>query len=232
MSTLSGKQSIKIAIADDHPIICDAIQSNFQKSDDFKISYVVNDGEELLSIINDLNTQVLILDLKLPKVNGIDCLKYVRNKFPNIKIVIFSGTSNSTQILECINLGVNSFVSKFMIGDDLLESVRNVLKSEYYFNNFVMDIVRAHHKHLLIQDPIFMKTGISFTKIEKQVISLTFNEHTVSDISEKLGLSKRTIEGHRHKIIKKIATRMECKSVIGISKFVMQFHLEEDCGEK
>lgn len=224
MERFTTSSKVKIAIADDHPIVCEGLKLFIRDSSDFSVSYIVHDGEELLSIINSSNTDVLLLDLKMPKMNGIECIKMIRKKFPNIKIIVLSSTSKVEKILTCINLGVNSFISKAMVSNELQIAIRKVIISEFYYCDIITQLIKDHHKKILINDPVFAKTGIYFTETEKKLLKLIFLEYNNDEIAKKMNLSKRTIECHRLNIVKKIG----CKGTLGVLKFILKYDILDD----
>lgn len=223
MSTSILRLPVRIAIADDHPMMCEAIKSFLRQNEQFKISYMVNSGEELLSIINDKNTDVLILDLGLPVIDGIECIKFLKNNYPKIKIIIFSASEDHKKIITCVNLGVNSYLSKLSDCFELINTVNKVLRSERYFNTEISKIIHQRYFNLLSSNEVFVKTGIHFTKHEIEVISYLCEEKTIPEIAELMKMSHRTVEGYKLKITKKI----RCKGIAGIVKFATAYCLDE-----
>lgn len=195
---------IRIALVDDHKIFLKSLSSLFQSEEAFNVVLTASSGEHfLLHLQNypDFKIDVLLLDLKMKEVSGLDCLKYLQKHRPDIKTIVLSMFSESPFIHECFQYGVRSFISKESEPETLIEAIKKVHKEGHYINHSISKLlienIQGKHKSVLL------KPSEVLSAKELEVLMYICQGLTAEDIGVKVNRSKRTVEGHRQKLLEK-----------------------------
>lgn len=199
-------RDIKYIIADDHKIFRQGIR--FALGEDTQLTCVgeAEDGKELMTLLQKVKTDVILLDLKMPKMDGIDAAKAIREKHPDLKIIILTMHEDDNFILHMLDIGVNGYLAKSTDADEIIVAIHEVYDNQYYFNDMVS---KAMLKSLVEKNQIKpkFKDGIELSDKEREVLKLICEEHTNAEIAEKIFLSARTVEGIRSSLLEKIGVR-------------------------
>jgi DNA-binding NarL/FixJ family response regulator len=192
---------LKIFIADDHQILIDGIVSFFEDLDGFKVVGWANDGANLLQQIATLTPDIILLDLNMPKLDGIATLKKLRENYPNIKVIILSNYHQSQLIKETKNLGANGYVLKNGSKTDLLQAIEAIKNGKSFFPSesdkaeapsvFTDEFTKKHH----------------LTKREVEIIRLVCEELNSKEIADKLFIAEFTVTTHRRNILSKLGLK-------------------------
>jgi DNA-binding NarL/FixJ family response regulator len=149
--------------------------------------------------------EVVLLDIRMPNLDGFETTKIVLEEYPNIKIIVLTMHEEERHIIKMIELGVNGYLMKNASPDEVLECIRSVMEYDYYFNNKITNIMRKvmmYKGKRTIDHAIF-----DLSEREIEVLELICKEFTAKEIGEKLFISFRTVEGHRKKLIAKLNVR-------------------------
>ena len=192
---------IKVGIVDDHCLIRQGIIGLLSKFDDLKIILEASNGEELLKNIPNHIPDVLLLDLKMPMMNGTRTLKILNEKYPTLRILILSAFLDDIYISECLDYGINGFLSKSMRIEEIVKAIRIASQNEVYLSNiFSNTLLRKYVVENRKQDKKLLP---EFTHNEIRLTELLSQEKTTEEISKLLFLSKRSVEIKREKIKEK-----------------------------
>lgn len=213
---------IKVAIADDEAL--------FRKGmgmliDDFEgIEYVLEagNGQELLDklAVVEETPDVVLLDLNMPVLNGIDTAKVLKERHPNLKIIVLSTYFSKAFIINMIEIGAASYLPKNTSPEEVEQTIREVADKGFFYNQAVMEIIREN----MIQKTrpkIKMPFQIELTSREREVLQLICEQYKTSEIGEKLFISPRTVDGHRNKLLEKVG----CRNTAGLVVFAIQHNL-------
>lgn len=196
-------EKYKIGIVDDHNIIIDGLEMLLSFEKDIEISKTYNDGYELIEDIRNNNVQfdLILMDLMMPKISGLDCSKILKKEFPQIKIMILSMNCDAKVINELINnIGVEGYLSKSVSRKELVESIDLVRKGYIHLSNEA-NLCLENYREKLIQNE-----HIKLSSREKDIVKLMMEGFTNREISEKLFISESTVETHRKNIYRKTDT--------------------------
>jgi DNA-binding NarL/FixJ family response regulator len=212
-------KKIKIHLADDHQVLIDGIQFLLQTVADFEIVGFSLNGKNIYDEVILNQAQVLILDLNMPKKDGIEVIKEFTQKGSSCKIIVLSSYDDLKLIKEVMNLGANGYLTKNCAGENIIEAIYAVLNGEDYFCN----AVRQKIFNLVAKDNQKVNKEVQLnnselTDRELEVITLISLEYTGKEISDKLFISTNTVETHRKNIIKKI----KVKNTIGLVKYAIK----------
>jgi two-component system response regulator NreC len=210
---------IKVVIADDHPLILDGIKNNITKDENFKVVATFSNGKETLEFLENNTADVVLLDIDMPVMDGIDCASALMNKQNPVKIIMLSMHQDAFTIKKLIDIGVHSYLLKTVSNKELLFALHQVYKGENYFN---ADVTKA----ILNNKPneTFKRTKITsplvndLTKREKEVIRHLCKGLSNAEVSEKLFISPKTVDSHRTNIMRKLNVH----NVVSLVRFALR----------
>lgn len=194
---------IRILIADDHPLIAEGIQNTFIDNDDFKVVQMVTNGKEALEVVSEKIIDVVLLDINMPVMDGIECAKQIIQKFPEVKIAMLSMHQEASIIKNLIDIGVHGYMLKTIPSDELQTAIKTIYKGNNYFNADVTKALLSNNTSSISyqqKSPLFDE----LTNREKEIIKLIAQGNTNIQIGEELFISPRTVDTHRTNIMKKL----------------------------
>jgi len=207
---------IKILIADDHQLFADGIKSLLQASKDIEVLYMATNGQEALTIIeNNPNAVDLILtDVSMPLLSGIDLCKAIKNKFPKVKVLIISMFNNATVVKESVLAEADGYLLKTSSKEYFFTAIHRLLEDGTYYDEKILPII--YNQFTKEKESEAQKSVL--TERETEVLKLIAQEFTSNEIAEKLFISKKTVDNHRHNILEKTNS----KSTIGLLKYAIK----------
>ncbi|KQB39606.1 response regulator transcription factor [Flavobacterium aquidurense] len=215
-------QKIRIHLADDHQVLIDGLTNLLQTVNNFEVVGSSLDGTTVYDDVIMDNADILILDISMPKKDGIETLKeFSKKEFP-CKVIILSSYDDLKLIKEVMKLGAKGYLTKKCAGENIIEAIEAVYQNQEYFCDAVREKIfnRFTHnnpkfnKDLYVMNPILSAREIEITIL----ISL---EYSSKEISEELFISMNTVETHRKNIMKKL----QIKSTIGLVKYALKNNL-------
>jgi len=194
-------KEIKIVIADDHELFRKGLAELLRKHDDLKIVKSVADGNEFMEFINsDLEADIVLLDITMPKMDGFQVLKQMQTLSSNIKPIVISMHSDGNYIAKCAKGGAYGYLLKNTDEDELTLAIRTVNKGKKYFSAEISE------KMINFMSTQSVSENILSNK-ETEVLGLISEGLTTKEIASKLFVSSRTIETHRANILKKLEVK-------------------------
>ena len=200
------EQKINVVITDDHKLFRKGIAALLSDFDFIGKIYEAGKGVELLSLLKILNPlpDVILLDIRMPEMDGIAAQKKVRALYPNIKIIILSMEDDEPIVLYLIEKGVNGYLLKNADPDEMEFALKKVVSEDFYFSNYLSELIV---KNVAKKNTKKYKGAGELTKRELYVLELICKQHTAEEIADKLNLSVRTIEGYRRKLLDKTKSK-------------------------
>jgi len=197
---------IKIAIADDYKIYRDGLKVNLLEDDNLEVVFEADNGEELLGGLASAKPDVIIMDLKMPVMDGMEATKHVRKQYPAMKVLVVTMYDDDKFIIHLMEHGANGYLLKNADKDEIIKSIYAVHENGYYFNDLVN---KALLKKLILKGNVkpSFNQNIEFSERELEVLKLICEEKTAAEIGKELFISARTVEGHRTKLIEKVGVR-------------------------
>lgn len=191
---------IKIITVDDHPLIRSGVRlSLLSKKDSYEIVGEASSGDELLSLLSKgIIPDIVLLDIIMPGISGIETAKILRREYPQISILMLSSESKRETILELMEIGIDGYISKNYTDSELFNAIDNVAGDLEYFGCDISNIIR---------DIRVAKTEIHdkiFTKRELEIIHLCGEGFSAKEIANRLFLSNRTVSNHKQNIFSKM----------------------------
>ncbi|PWK79909.1 LuxR family two component transcriptional regulator [Mucilaginibacter oryzae] len=197
---------IKIAIADDYTIFRDGLKVGLAIDDNLEVILEAGDGEDLVKGLETHKPDVIIMDLKMPVMDGMEATKLIKKKYPEIKIVVVTMYDDEKFVIHLMEIGASGYLLKNADADEIRKAVYSVYETGYYFNNVVSN---ALLKKLVIKGNIkpSFKEGVELTEREQDVLKLICAEKTAVEMGQQLFLSPRSVEGIRQRLIDKVGVR-------------------------
>ena len=205
---------IKLAIVDDEGLIVELLANFFAKLENIEVSLTAGSGEEFLKKLDKTTKppNIVLLDLRMKKMDGMETLTILKQKFPNIKTIIMSSYYKKNLMGYMLKLGVNAFIPKGISPEQLLEIIIAVNEKDYFFMNEQIEELRKQLSDKIPKPKIIQEEKLSIR--EQEILSLICEQKTAQEISELLFISKRTVEGHRTNLLLKTGAKNTAGLVI------------------
>lgn len=184
---------ITVAIAEDHQALIDGIISYLKHEDDIEIIGHANNGEELLKLVQLKQPKVVLCDIRMPKLDGIEATKCILKEFPNTKIVAFTMFDQDDAVQQMLAAGAHGYILKNSSLDVVLEAIRTVYDNKTYYD-----------KKIHIPDGEKNSTKSILSAREREILQLIGNGHTSHQIADELFIGKSTVDTHRKNMIRKL----------------------------
>jgi two-component system response regulator DegU len=192
---------MKILLVDDHNLIRQGIIRLLKQVFPSSEILEAGNGLETLEILKSTPTDLILLDVQMPKMNGMETLKHIKEKWPQSKVIMLTQFDESALVAYCLQLGANAFLLKNGDVNEVGTAISKVLKEGHYFSPFVMKIIRKR------QSKISELANLDISPIEFQLLCILKEGHSSKTISEKLGLTKLTVDSYRKELLRKTKTK-------------------------
>jgi len=226
MITLPAQDLImtNILIADDHAMFADGISSILKTEENIKVVGQCLDGPSVIEFLKANPVDVLLLDVNLPGMSGIDVCKIVTSDFKKTKVIAISMFNEESFVTEILNNGAMGYVLKNTGREELLKAIATVQSGKSYFSD---DVTETIMKGLMNQrmggNKESKKEVPKISRREKEVLELIVQEHTTQEIANKLFISLKTVESHRSNLLAK----MNARNTAGLVRITMEHKLLE-----
>lgn len=192
---------IRVAIADDHEIFRKGLRIILNEIDELKVVGEAQNGHELLEILKHQEVDVVLMDIRMPVMDGVEATKKMVEKYPRIKIIALTMFEEISYFNQMVEAGANGFLLKKTNKDELYRAIIQVMKDETYFSEEFISNVN------LMQKPKSRVSNIELTEREQEVLALICKGMSNSEISKYLGVSSRTVDGHRAHLLEKTGAK-------------------------
>ena len=201
--------SIKVAITDDQVLFRRGIASIINTFEGISIVLEADNGRMLLDSLQTLESlpDVVLLDLSMPELNGIETTKILHVSYPSIKIIILSVYGEDRFVTHLMELGVNAYLFKNVEPEEVERAIRTVMDKDFYFNEAFLNAMKNRltnkRQKILLTDNI----PSTLTAREIEVLKRICKQNTAQEIAEQLFISVRTVDGHRNNLLEKTGVR-------------------------
>lgn len=207
---------IKIIIADDHPLCLNGFK-RMVDIPEFELIGEATNGKELVELARNLKPDIIITDIRMPEMDGLEAIKQIRKELPEIGIIVLSIIDESCLIMDMLDAGAKGYLLKSVSASEMIAAVHAVNKGENYYckettQQMVKILARSDYK-AIENDPISQ-----LTEREIDVIKLISKGLTNKEIANQLGIKKRTVEWNREEILKKLGI----SNTVGIVAFAIK----------
>ncbi len=211
---------IHLAIADDEALFRKGMIALLQDEQDITVVLEASNGEDLLRQLRttEVFPEVLLLDLNMPELNGIEASKIIRETYPDLKIIVLSTHFSSAFVLNMIEIGAAAYLPKNTDPNEVRQTILDVVSNGFSYSQSVMEIIRQNLLQKTRPKLQAQPFGSDLTNREKEILQLICEEFTTAEIAERLYISPRTVDGHRNNLMEKLG----CKNVAGLVVYAIQ----------
>ncbi|NOX48314.1 MAG: response regulator transcription factor [Chlorobi bacterium] len=210
-------KEIRLLIVDDHQIIIDGLKSLLEDEAGIRLMGEANNGKEALDILKLLDVDIVLMDIDMPIMNGIEATKHILKDFPNVKVVILSMHKEGGLIKNLISIGAHGFLLKNSDQAQLVEAIRKVASGDKYFSPEVtMSLLNKTSINTSTLNGIDLLSQL--TERETEILKLIAEGFSNKEIGEKLFISHRTVDTHRTNLMKKL----DVGNIAGLIKLAIQ----------
>jgi len=211
---------IQLAIADDEALFRKGMIALLQDEQDITVVLEASNGEDLLRQLRttEVFPEVLLLDLNMPELNGIEASKIIRETYPDLKIIVLSTHFSSAFVLNMIEIGAAAYLPKNTDPNEVRQTILDVVSNGFSYSQSVMEIIRQNLLQKTRPKLQAQPFGSDLTNREKEILQLICEEFTTAEIAERLYISPRTVDGHRNNLMEKLG----CKNVAGLVVYAIQ----------
>ena len=199
-------KTIKIAIADDYKIFREGLKKCIANDENLHVVLEADNGEDLINAFSTTLPDVVIMDLKMPIMDGMEATEIIRKKFSTIKVLVVTMYEDDKFIIHLMEIGANGYLLKNTEPDEIRKSIYSVHENGYYFNDLVN---KALLKKLVMKNNIkpSFNQNVELSEREMEVLKLICEEKTAAEIAKEIFLSPRSVEGIRQRLIEKVGVR-------------------------
>ena len=208
--------SIKILLAEDHHIIREGIRALLEVQKDFEIVAEADDGRTAVKLARQHSPDVIIMDVSMPELNGIDATRQILREINNVKVIALSMYSDKRFIKGMLAAGISGYLLKNCVAAELISAIRSVMKGQKYLSPQILgEVVEGYLGHLSGNKA---ESDSPLTSREREIVQLVAEGKDSRQIAECLYISPKTVESHKRRIMEKL----EIHSIAALTKFAIR----------
>ncbi len=204
--------SIRIVVADDHPVVRFGVKNMLMNDPGFEVVGEAEDGDVAITEVLELEPDILLLDLHMPRLPGLEAMRAIMNRSPRVKIVLLTSTISTQQIIEALQIGARGIVLKDAVAGDLSQALRAVISGDYWIGGErVVNLLKALHELMQKAAAIPEKKTYGLTPRELEVVTCIVEGCSNKDIARQFAISEETVKRHLSNVFDKtgVSTRLE-----------------------
>ncbi len=210
---------ITLVIADDHRLVLEGLQLMLHDVPDIRCIGTASNGVQTLALLETVQPDVLLLDVQMPEMDGLECCRQVKTRFPNVRVLVLSMMREASMVKAMLRHGASGFLLKNAGKDEVLDAIRTVHAGKQAFSTDVLDALMGSFAPKTAK-----QNGNPFPTLsrrEKEILQLIVDEKTTSEIAEQLFISFGTVETHRRNLLLKLNAR----NTAGLVKAALAYDL-------
>jgi DNA-binding NarL/FixJ family response regulator len=208
----NGDARIRVVVADDHPVVRFGVRNMLEHDAAFQIVGEAGDGDEAITQTLDLEPDVLLLDVQMPRLPGLEAMRAIMDRSPRVKIIILTSTVSTQQVIEALQIGARGIVLKDSVASDLTTAMRAVLSGDYWIGGErVMNLVAALNDLMKQAAATPERKTYGLTPRELDVVTCIVEGCSNKDVAKQFTISEETVKRHLSNIFDKtgVSTRLE-----------------------
>jgi NarL family two-component system response regulator LiaR len=202
-----------IILADDHPIVRQALRNEIEKEADFQVLAEAVDGEEAVSLVTELRPNVVIMDIGMPRLNGIEATRQIKCIYHDTMVLVLTVYDDIEHILEILESGADGYLTKNVMAEEIVQAVRSIIGGEIVLSPEVFGQVLKYALRHNIK-PLTLDTGTKLTVREQEILILIAQGMSNKQIAEKLEVGIRTVKSHLVDIYTKLKVFSRTEAVM------------------
>jgi two-component system, NarL family, response regulator LiaR len=208
-----SKEKIRVVLADDHPLMRQALRLVLEKQGDFEIVAEAGDGEEAIRLVREHNPFLVIMDISMPKISGLEATRQIKASHPSIIILVLTIHNDNDQVLKILNAGANGYLLKTAYGDEIVTSIRALISGKTVLSPEVSRVVLKYaYQHS--PEPVKVDISDKLSARDLEILRLSAKGISNKEIAEKLGLSLRTVKGYLADVFLKLNVGSRTEAVV------------------
>jgi DNA-binding NarL/FixJ family response regulator len=214
---MPANEPIKVAIADDHKIFRDGIKMSLSGKDYLRIIWEAEDGKDLVHKMKIKLPDVLLMDIRMPEMDGVNAISLLRKEYEQVKIIVLTMYDDQEMISKMMEMGANAYLTKTTDPEEIYNAILTCMNDDFYFNDLVNKAVmmKLQHKKSVRQ---YYPNPIKMSEKELKILKLIAEDKTTEEISKEVFLSPRTIETIRQNM----KTKVGAKTIAGLVMYAMR----------
>ncbi|MFT5892150.1 MAG: DNA-binding NarL/FixJ family response regulator [Dokdonia sp.] len=214
---------INIAIADDELLFRQGLRAILSKHEDIAILFGASDGKDLIEQLQDAEKlpEIIITDLKMPEMDGVEATKIIRETYPDIKIIALTSYFSKPFIINMIAIGAVAYLAKNSTPKLMVQTIREVHSKGFYYDDKVFEYIKEGNSNRISKIKANSFDRSNFSKRETEVLQFICKQLTTAEIAEQLFISPRTVEVHRNNLLLKA----DVKNMAGLVIYAIQYNL-------
>ncbi len=213
---------IKLALADDHKIFRDGVRMALKNREYIKILWEADDGKDMMHKMKMKVPDLLIMDIQMPKIDGINAIQLIRREYEEVKIIVLSMYDDKEIITRMMEYGANAYLTKTTDADEIYRAILSCMNNDFYFNDLVNSAVLLKLQQRKSVRRFYPNT-VKFNEKELKILRLISEDKTTEEISEGVFLSPRTVETIRQNMKMKVGA----KTIAGLVMYAVRNKLLE-----
>jgi DNA-binding NarL/FixJ family response regulator len=208
----NGDSRIRVLVADDHPVVRFGVRNMLEHDPAFQIVGEAGDGDEAITQTLDLEPDILLLDVQMPRLPGLEAMRAIMDRSPRVKIIILTSTVSTQQVIEALQIGARGIVLKDSVAADLTTAMRAVLSGDYWIGGErVMNLVAALNDLMKQAAATPERKTYGLTPRELDVVTCIVEGCSNKDVAKQFAISEETVKRHLSNIFDKtgVSTRLE-----------------------
>jgi DNA-binding NarL/FixJ family response regulator len=208
--------SVSVLLADDHPVVRNGMKNLLEAEAGYSVAGEAEDGLQTVQLVEQLKPDVVIVDMMMPRLNGLEAIRQIKSRFPNTCCIVLSMQSADPYIIQALKAGASGYVLKDSAPDEVINAIQQVLSGKRYLSPELSENLIDLFVGKIETDALDPYN--SLTVREREVLQLAAEGLSNTDIAEQLSLSPRTVEQHRQSMMSK----MEFKSPTDLIRFALK----------
>ena len=196
-------QLIRVLIVDDHPMWRDGVRADLERSGIAEVVGEAADGGEAIDIARDAMPEVVLMDLQLPTVSGVEATRQIVGESPHVRVLVLSASAEEADVLEAVKAGASGYLLKSSTSEEVADAVVRVREGQPVFTPSLAGLVLDEFRRISTKDP----GEPDLTARENEVLKLVAKGYTYKEIGEKLFISTKTVQNHVQNILTKLQLR-------------------------
>lgn len=212
---MSASNKIKVLLVDDHTLMRDGVSAMLKQVEDFQIVGTLSSGEEAVSSFRTLNPDVVLMDIVMKGMNGIEATRWIKERDNNVKVILLSMEVKKEYLRAGIHSGIDGYLPKDVDKETLVKAILEVHNQGTFFNDAITSLVFDdfyQRERANMQNHVNLKTSL-LTKREKEVLALVASGKSNKEVADELFISIRTVETHKTNIQDKLGIRNNAELV-------------------
>lgn len=214
---MNPEDIIKVAIADDHKIFRDGIKMALSGKRYLRIVWEAEDGKDLMHKMRLKLPDVLLMDIRMPEMDGVNAISLLRKEFEQVKVIVLTMYDDQEMITRMMEMGANAYLTKTTDPEEIYNAILTCMNDDFYFNDLVNRAVLLRLQQKRPQKPHFSTTA-TFSEKELRILRLIADDKTTEEISKEVYLSPRTVETIRQNMKTKVGAR----TIAGLIMYAMR----------